>query len=104
MSKYLQTSLAAVTHLAEGLCFNKLLTLKVENSLICLVGTRIPTVSKMEGQFIFPLKTSIFLYIKANVCVCVCMYYNVLVGSVSQWNFITPKVQYTIVNYNPQCF
>jgi hypothetical protein len=52
-SKYLQTSLAAMTHLAEGLCFNALLTLKVENSIF-LVGTRIPTVSKMEGQFIFP--------------------------------------------------
>jgi hypothetical protein len=52
MSKYLQTSLAAMTHLAEGLCFNALLTLKVENSLICLVGTRIPTESKMDGIII----------------------------------------------------
>jgi hypothetical protein len=59
MFKYLQTTLAAMTHLAEGLCFNALLTLKVENSLICLVGTRIPTESKMEGQFILPLKTFI---------------------------------------------
>jgi hypothetical protein len=42
------TSLAAMTHLAEGLCSNALLTLRVENSLICLVGTRIPTVSKTE--------------------------------------------------------
>jgi hypothetical protein len=56
MSKYLQTSLAAMTHLADGLCFNALLRLKEENSLICLAGTRIPTVSKMEGQFILPLK------------------------------------------------
>jgi hypothetical protein len=39
-----------MTRLAEGLCFNALLTLKVENPLICLVGTRIPTVYKMEGQ------------------------------------------------------
>jgi predicted nucleotidyltransferase len=39
LSKYLQTSLAAMTNLAEGLCSNALLTLKVENSLICLVGT-----------------------------------------------------------------
>jgi predicted nucleotidyltransferase len=39
MSKYLQTSLTAMTNLAEGLCSNALLTLKVENSLICLVGT-----------------------------------------------------------------
>jgi hypothetical protein len=49
MSKYLQTSLAAMTHLAEGLCFNALLTLKVENSLICLVGTRIAT----DGRTIY---------------------------------------------------
>jgi hypothetical protein len=43
-------SLAAM---AEGL------TLKTENSLICLVGTRIPTVSKMEWQLILSLKTLI---------------------------------------------
>jgi hypothetical protein len=66
MSKYLQTSLAAMTHLAEGLCFNALLTLKVENSLIFLVGTRIPTESKMKGQFILPLKT--FIRNKVSRC------------------------------------
>jgi hypothetical protein len=66
MSKYLQTLLAAMTHLAEGLCFNALLTLNVDNSLIRLVGTRIPTVSKMEGQFILPLKT--FIRNKASRC------------------------------------
>jgi hypothetical protein len=60
------TSLAAMTHVAEGLCFNSLLTLKVENSLICLVGTRIPVVSKMEGQCILPLKT--FTRNKASRC------------------------------------
>jgi hypothetical protein len=54
MFKYLHTPLAAPTHLAEAL--NTLLTLKVENSLICLVGTRIPTVPMMEWQFILPLK------------------------------------------------
>jgi hypothetical protein len=43
-------SLAAMAHLAKGPCPNSLLMLKVENSLIFLVGTRIPTVS---------LKTSI---------------------------------------------
>jgi hypothetical protein len=48
-----------MTHLAEGLCFNALLRLKVENSLICLVGARIPTECKIEGQFILPLKTFI---------------------------------------------
>jgi hypothetical protein len=47
-------SFATVTHLAEGLCLRALLTLKVENCLICLVGTRIPTVSVMELQLIFP--------------------------------------------------
>jgi hypothetical protein len=56
MSKYLQTSLAAMAYLADGLCFNALLMLKVENSLICLVGTRIPTESKMEGLFFFALE------------------------------------------------
>jgi hypothetical protein len=37
--------------------------LKVENSLICLVVTQIPTVSKMEGQIILPLKTLIIITI-----------------------------------------
>jgi hypothetical protein len=32
-------SFAAMTHLAEGLCLDALLMLKVENSLVCLVGT-----------------------------------------------------------------
>jgi hypothetical protein len=66
MSKYLQTSLAAMMYLAEGLCSNALLTLKVENSLICLVSTRIPTESKMERQLILPLKT--FIRNKALRC------------------------------------
>jgi hypothetical protein len=35
------------------------LMLKVENFLICLVGTRIPTVSMMEWQLILPLETLI---------------------------------------------
>jgi hypothetical protein len=39
---------AAMTHLAEGLCLNALLTLKVEILLICLVGTRILIVFMME--------------------------------------------------------
>jgi hypothetical protein len=49
----------AAMMLAEGLWLNELLTLKIENSLISLVGTRIPTVSMMEWQFILPLKTLI---------------------------------------------
>jgi hypothetical protein len=52
-------SFAAMTHPAEGQCLNALLTLKVENSLIFLVGIRIPTVSMMEWQLILPLKTLI---------------------------------------------
>jgi hypothetical protein len=31
-------------------------------------------------------------------------YCNVLVGSISQWNFIALKVQYTTVNYSQQLF
>jgi hypothetical protein len=39
---------AAVNHLVEGLSLETLLTLKVEKPLICLVGTRRPTVSIIE--------------------------------------------------------
>jgi hypothetical protein len=61
MSKNLHMSFAAITHLAEGLCLNELLTLKVENSIIYLVSARIPTptVSMMEWKLILPLKTLI---------------------------------------------
>jgi hypothetical protein len=59
MSKNLQISFVAMTHLAEELFLNTLLTLKVENSLIFLVGTRIPTVSMMDWQLILLLKTLI---------------------------------------------
>jgi hypothetical protein len=52
-------SFVAVTHLAEGLCRNAPLTLKVEISLIFLVGLRIPAMSMMEWQLILPLKTLI---------------------------------------------
>jgi hypothetical protein len=48
-----------MVHLAEGLCIRTLLTLKVENSLLFLVRTRILTVSIMEWQYILPLKTLI---------------------------------------------
>jgi hypothetical protein len=66
MSKNLQISFAAMTHLAEGLFLNALLTLKVENSLICFVGTRIPTLSMMEWQLILPLKT--LVRNKVSIC------------------------------------
>jgi hypothetical protein len=49
MSKNLRMSFSAVTRLAEGL-----LTLKVENSLVCLVGTRIPAVYVMEWRLFCP--------------------------------------------------
>jgi hypothetical protein len=39
MSNNLQISFAAMTHVAEGLFLNVLLTLKVENSIICPVHT-----------------------------------------------------------------
>jgi hypothetical protein len=59
-------SFAALAHLAEGLCLRALLTLKAEKSLICLVGTRIPTVSMIAGQFILLLK--ILIRNKASRC------------------------------------
>jgi hypothetical protein len=40
MSKNLHTSFSAMAHLAEGLCFNALITMEAENSLICLAGTQ----------------------------------------------------------------
>jgi hypothetical protein len=46
--KVLHMSFAALAHPTEGLRLRALLTLKVEKSLICLVGTRIPTVSMIE--------------------------------------------------------
>jgi hypothetical protein len=53
-SRDLQMLFAAVIHLAEG---EALLALKVEKSLICLVGTRRPTVSTIEEQLILFLET-----------------------------------------------
>jgi hypothetical protein len=41
MLKNLDISFAVMMYLAEGLCLNALLALKAENSLTCLVGTRI---------------------------------------------------------------
>jgi hypothetical protein len=48
---------AAVTRLVEGLSLETLLILKVEKSVICLVGTRRPTVSILQQQYIWFLKT-----------------------------------------------
>jgi hypothetical protein len=45
--KNVHTSSGTMAHFAEGLRFDALLTLKVENS-ICVAGARIPTVSEME--------------------------------------------------------
>jgi hypothetical protein len=44
-SRDLQMLFAAVTHIVEGPSLDTLLVLKVEKPLICLVGTRRPTVS-----------------------------------------------------------
>jgi hypothetical protein len=46
-------SFAALAHLTEGLCLSALLTLKVEKSIICLVGTRI-------------IKFNLFIYVLDN--------------------------------------
>jgi hypothetical protein len=43
--------------LAEVLCLSALQMMKVENSLIYLLGAQIPTVSMIGWQFILPLKT-----------------------------------------------
>jgi hypothetical protein len=53
---FLQTALAAETHLAEGLTLKLPCTLKVEQSLTEIVGMRRVTVSKTDEQLIFPLK------------------------------------------------
>jgi hypothetical protein len=47
---------AAAAHLFEGLSLETLLTLKVEKSLICLVGTRIQAVAVIDQQSIYFLK------------------------------------------------
>jgi hypothetical protein len=49
---------AAMTHLVKGLSVETLLKLKVEKSVICLVGTRRQTMSIIEQQSILFLKTS----------------------------------------------
>jgi hypothetical protein len=53
----MQILFAAVTHLDERLILETLLTLKVSKSLICLVGTRRPTVYTTEHRLILFLKT-----------------------------------------------
>jgi hypothetical protein len=58
-SRDLRMLLAAVTRLAEEPSLETLLKLKVEKSLICLVGTRRPTVPIMEHESILFLKTLI---------------------------------------------
>jgi hypothetical protein len=55
----LQTSFTAITHLAQGLYFNALPTLKIENSLIYQQCPR-------WKEFILPLKT--FVRNKASRC------------------------------------
>jgi hypothetical protein len=49
--------LAAVAYLVQGLALEALLKLRAEKFVICLVGIRRPTVSKIEHQFILSLAT-----------------------------------------------
>jgi hypothetical protein len=58
-SRDLQKLFAAAAHIAEGLRLETLPILKVEKSLICLLGTRRPTVSIIKQQLILFLKTLI---------------------------------------------
>jgi hypothetical protein len=51
-----QQSFAVLMHVAEELSLSELPMMKDEDSLICLIGKLIPTVSIMEWQFILPLK------------------------------------------------
>jgi hypothetical protein len=48
---------SAVAQVDEGLSLEALLTLRVENFLICLVGTQRPTASMIEEQLILFLET-----------------------------------------------
>jgi hypothetical protein len=59
MSMLLQTALAAETYLAEGLTLKLRFTVKVESSLIDILGMRRLNESKMDEQQILPLKTLI---------------------------------------------
>jgi hypothetical protein len=58
MSKNLRMTCAAVTHPTEGLCLNALLTVKVGNFLICLVGTNDNSVCD----------TTVIYYALGNIC------------------------------------
>jgi hypothetical protein len=57
ISADLQTPFAADTHLAEGQWLKK--QLKVVKLRMFRVGTRMPSVSRTEGQYLVPLKTFI---------------------------------------------
>jgi hypothetical protein len=59
----LHTSFVVMTRLFEGLgmCLNALLSLKVENSHLCFVGARIPTLYKVEWQFSLFFVCSLFV-------------------------------------------
>jgi hypothetical protein len=60
----LQMLFAAVTHLSDGAKSWDILMSEVEKSLICLVGTRRPTVSIIEQRLILFLRT--LMRIKAS--------------------------------------
>jgi hypothetical protein len=56
MSRNFQMLFAAVMHLDERLSLETLFTLKIDEFLICLLGTWRPTVSITEHQLILSLK------------------------------------------------
>jgi hypothetical protein len=76
LSLNLQTAFAADTHLAEGQWLKE--QLNVVKLRMFRVGTRMPTVSRTERQYLVPLKT----FIKNNASKC-----RRLICSVCRFNF-----------------
>jgi hypothetical protein len=80
-SRGLQILLAVVKHLVEGLSLETLLTLKLEKSLTCLVGTRKLTLSIKEQpvlllQTLIRNKVSRFCCLEESVLKCKYVIYN----------------------------
>jgi hypothetical protein len=57
--KILHVPFATMAYLVEVMCLSALLTLKVEMSVICLVGTQIRTLFIMKESLSLPFKTLI---------------------------------------------
>jgi hypothetical protein len=67
----------------------------------------LPVVCKVIIHFVCMCYVRGLLWSDSNSIILFCMlrmYCNVLVGSISRWNFIALKVQYTTVNYSQQLF